>query len=191
MHRQPVLGADSGGGINPLRTHYQCVFEKAALTRKAGRADKHRCIKTCVAKGWKGAGDMRMPKETIDREMFAPCGMNCTVCYKHVAHKNSCAGCLKNDNGKPGHCRLCKIKDCVQGKKLRYCYVCPNYPCPRLKNLERSYNVRYRASLVENGLFVKLNGLDAFMELQKEKYACPRCGGIITVHDRVCSECKK
>ena len=25
---------------------------------------------------------MKMPKESIDTIMFAPCGMNCLVCYK-------------------------------------------------------------------------------------------------------------
>lgn len=31
---------------------------------------------------------MQMPKENMDTVMFAPCGMNCTVCYKHCYHKN-------------------------------------------------------------------------------------------------------
>lgn len=31
---------------------------------------------------------MKMPKENIDTTMFAPCGMNCLVCYKHCYHKN-------------------------------------------------------------------------------------------------------
>jgi hypothetical protein len=26
---------------------------------------------------------MKMPTEKIDTAMFAPCGMNCLVCYKH------------------------------------------------------------------------------------------------------------
>lgn len=42
---------------------------------------------------------MKMP-EKIDISMFAPCGMNCKVCYKHCYHKNPCAGCLNSDKGK-------------------------------------------------------------------------------------------
>ena len=30
---------------------------------------------------------MKMP-DTIDADMFAPCGMNCMVCYKHCYHKS-------------------------------------------------------------------------------------------------------
>ena len=61
---------------------------------------------------------MKMPTENIDTSMFAPCGMNCKVCYKHCYHKKPCAGCLNSDMGKPEHCRKCKIKDCVKDKKL-------------------------------------------------------------------------
>lgn len=69
---------------------------------------------------------MKMPKENIDTVMFAPCGMNCMVCYKHCYHKKPCAGCLNSD-----------------------------------------------------------------MEKQKEKYTCSQCGGIISIHDRECSECQE
>lgn len=40
---------------------------------------------------------MKMPTEKIDTVMFAPCGMNCLVCYKHCYHKKPCAGCLNSE----------------------------------------------------------------------------------------------
>ena len=67
---------------------------------------------------------MKMPKENIDTTMFAPCGMNCLVCYKHCYHKKPCAGCLNSDKGKPEYCRKCKIKDCIKDKGLSYCFEC-------------------------------------------------------------------
>ncbi|MEK8193793.1 DUF3795 domain-containing protein [Clostridioides difficile] len=133
---------------------------------------------------------MKMPKEPIETIMFAPCGMNCMVCYKHCYHKKPCAGCLNSDIGKPEHCRKCKIKDCVHEKGISYCYECSEYPCKLIKNLEKSYNTRYRASLVANSLFVKENGLKAFMVQQKETFTCPICDGIISIHDSECSECQ-
>ena len=90
---------------------------------------------------------MKMPKEKIDTAMFAPCGMNCLVCYKHCYHKKTCAGCLNSDMGKPEHCRKCKIKECIKGKGQSYCFECPDYPCKLIKNLEKSYNKRYRQAL--------------------------------------------
>ena len=134
---------------------------------------------------------MKMCKENIDTNMFAPCGMNCNVCYKHCYHKKPCAGCLSSDTGKPEHCRKCKIKDCIKEKALSYCFECSEYPCKLIKNLEKSYNKRYQASLIENSCFVQEQGLDCFMKQQKEKYTCPKCGGIISIHDKECSECQE
>ena len=134
---------------------------------------------------------MKMPKENIDTSMFTPCGMNCLVCYKRCYHKKPCAGCLNSDKGKPGHCRKCKIKECIRSKELSYCFECSEYPCKQIKNLEKSYNKRYQASLMENSEAVRQLGLKIFMEEQKEKSTCPKCGGIISIHDRECSECQK
>lgn len=134
---------------------------------------------------------MKVTNNDIDIKMFAPCGMNCKVCYKHCYHKNPCTGCLNSDKGKPEHCRMCKIKDCVNLKEITYCYECLEYPCKLIKNLEKSYNKRYRASLIENSILVKEHGLKVFMKEQKEKYTCLKCQGIISIHDRECSECQE
>ena len=80
---------------------------------------------------------MKMP-ETIEPGMFAPCGMNCKVCYKHCSHNKPCGGCLSSGLGKPGHCRSCKIKDCMREKGCAYCYECGDYPCKRIKGLEKA-----------------------------------------------------
>ena len=69
-----------------------------------------------------GESLMKMPMK-IDTEMFAPCGMNCMVCYKHCYTKKTkqpCGGCMVESKGKPEHCRKCKIKDCVQSKGITY-----------------------------------------------------------------------
>lgn len=131
---------------------------------------------------------MKMP-ETIDNVMFAPCGMNCLVCYKHCYHKKPCAGCLNSDKGKPEHCRKCRVKACVLEKEIRYCFECGEYPCKPVKSLEKSYNTRYHASLMENSRRVKELGLAAFMAQQKQQFSCPDCGGVISLHDAECSEC--
>mgnify|MGYP000968736332 CR=1 FL=1 len=63
---------------------------------------------------------MHMP-DAIPENMFAPCGMNCMVCYKHCTVCKSvrpCAGCLNGDEGKPRHCRACAIRDCCREKGL-------------------------------------------------------------------------
>ena len=90
---------------------------------------------------------MKMP-ERISPSMFAPCGMNCQVCYKHCDHKKPCAGCLNQDQGKPTHCRACKMKDCVQARGCSYCFECPEYPCKQIRNLEKSYQLTKKKELM-------------------------------------------
>lgn len=132
---------------------------------------------------------MKMPHGVLSPHMLAPCGMNCMVCYKHCDSPKPCAGCLNSDAGKPEHCRKCAIKDCVREKGHTYCYECGEYPCKRLKSLEKSYQTRYHASLMENSKMARELGLTAFMARQKERYTCPNCGGVISLHEGVCTEC--
>ena len=44
---------------------------------------------------------------------------------------------------------------------------------------------------MENSEFVRQFGLEKFMDMQKEIYTCSQCGGIISIHNRECSECQK
>lgn len=132
---------------------------------------------------------MKMP-EKIEPGMFAPCGMICLACYRHCYHKKPCAGCLNSDFGKPEHCRKCKIKDCAKEQKLTYCFECSSFPCKQIKALEKSYLTRYHTSLAENSNIVREQGIVEFLKEQREKYTCPECGGIISIHDGECSECQ-
>lgn len=134
---------------------------------------------------------MKMPEKTIETAMFSPCGMNCKVCYKHCDSKTPCAGCFNNSSVKPKHCQKCKIKECLTSKPFTYCFECPDYPCQHINRLEKNYKRRYQTSLVDNSLFVKEHGLEEFMKRQKAIFTCPKCGGIISLHDRICTECKE
>ena len=132
---------------------------------------------------------MKMPLK-IKNTMLAPCGMNCMVCYKHCYTKKPCLGCLLGDLGKPEHCRKCNIKDCAKTRGYTYCFECADFPCKLIKNLEKSYNKRYDESLIRNSLTVKDKGIDAFMVSEREKWICPCCSGVISLHDGECSECQ-
>jgi hypothetical protein len=140
-----------------------------------------------------GISLMKMPLK-IDPEMFAPCGMDCMVCYKHCDTKKTrqpCGGCLIESRGKPEHCRKCNIKACVQSKGFTYCFECSDFPCKLINNLENSYHKRYEESLVENSIVVKEQGLSSLMAMHVRKYHCSDCGGIISLHEKTCTECGK
>lgn len=123
-----------------------------------------------------------------DPAMLAPCGIFCAVCYRHLG-KNPCGGCGAA-HGKPAHCGTCQIRSCAGERKLSNCFMCGEFPCKHIKSLDKSYRKRYNASLVENGLAAKEMGVTAFLAGQQRLYTCGVCGGVISMHDGICSECK-
>ena len=101
---------------------------------------------------------MKMP-EKIDTIMFAPCGMNCKLCIKHLSENNPCPGCLIDSPNKTKKALKCKIKKCLETKRVKYCGRCSEFPCNKIM-LEDSIN-----------------------------WKCESCGGIISIQEHVCSEC--
>jgi predicted amidophosphoribosyltransferase len=43
--------------------------------------------------------------------------------------------------------------------------------------------------MIENGLRIKAIGSKRFLLEEKQKWMCAQCGGVISLHDRICSEC--
>lgn len=133
---------------------------------------------------------MIMP-EKISPTLFAPCGMNCLVCYQHCFHPKPCPGCTQDGTGKPRHCRQCAIAACAKEKGLDCCFACALFPCQRLKTLDQRYRRRYRVSLIENGETARQVGVAPFLDQQRQRYLCPACGGVISLHDQMCSVCRR
>ena len=136
---------------------------------------------------------MEMPNN-IDNKMVAVCGMNCKVCYKHLAvgkYAKSCNGCKFQDETLPNSCRNCKLVDCANKTKVDYCYECELFPCKLIKNLDKSYIKRYNVSLAVNSMNIKEKGIEKFLQEEKRKWTCKKCKGIISLHDKLCSNCFK
>ena len=126
--------------------------------------------------------------------MIAVCGMNCKVCYKHLAigkYTKPCNGCKFQDKTLPNSCRNCKLVACANEKNIDYCYQCELFPCKLIKNLDKSYIKRYNISLIENSMIIKEKGIEEFLKKDKEKWTCKDCKGIISLHDKICSGCLK
>jgi hypothetical protein len=133
---------------------------------------------------------MIMPKK-IEGYLFSPCGMNCMVCYAHLKDKKACPGCLGSEENKPDRCKKCEIKSCASGKNITYCFECKEFPCKSISNLEKSYVKRYKTSLIENSNHAKALGIAEFQKRERKKWLCKGCNGVISIHDGICSECKK
>jgi hypothetical protein len=123
--------------------------------------------------------------------LIAPCGMNCSLCMAYLREKNPCPGCRGDDAGKPITRWQCKIKTCeiLQRQGFKFCFPCQEFPCARLKHLDKRYQTRYGMSMIENLDTIQNRGIRKFLASERARWACPECGGTICVHNRYCYDC--
>ncbi len=127
----------------------------------------------------------------MKEELIAPCGMNCGICMAYLKQKERCLGCRADDAGKKVTVLRCFIKNCetVRKNESGFCYECAEYPCKKLKHLDKRYRTKYHTSMIKNLENIRENGLAAFIEEEKERWRCPKCGGVISCHRGYCFEC--
>ncbi len=126
-----------------------------------------------------------------DLTLIAPCGINCSVCRAHQRERNPCPGCRAPDASKPKTRVICKIKTCqtLRQRTLEFCSACEQFPCAPVLHLDKRYRTKYAASPVENLLTIKKIGLEKFVRKEARKWACPRCGETLCMHDPECPSC--
>lgn len=133
-----------------------------------------------------------MKKIDVDLNLFAPCGVDCSLCYVYLGMRKNgvkCVGCLNGDVGKPKHCKTCRIKQCITDKKISYCFECETFPCQKIKSLSNSYEKGYHMNLIERGFVAKESGIENILLDDKTKFTCRNCRGTISLQDNICSEC--
>lgn len=123
--------------------------------------------------------------------LAAPCGMNCGLCLGYQREKNKCAGCNSDSFNKPNYCIKCSIKNCefLLKRGAKFCFSCDNYPCKRIKNLDKRYRNKYGMSMIENLSKIKEIGVRKFVKLENQRWTCSKCGNIICVHRENCLIC--
>lgn len=133
----------------------------------------------------------------LKEELIAPCGMNCALCVSYQARENNlrqkgfakkyCAGCRPRGQ----NCTFLQ-KQCARigSGEIRFCHECANFPCPRLKALDKRYRARYHLSLVENLVMIQARGMDRFLAQEAAQWRCPQCGGMICCHTGLCLSCE-
>jgi len=137
----------------------------------------------------------RKAKTTISTNLIAPCGMNCRLCLGYIRKENTCPGCRivdNQDSQKSKYRKKCKIKNCefIAKGKIKHCSKhCNNYPCARLKQLDKRYRTKYGMSMIDNLNMIDEFGIRHFIQNQKEKWICSECGELICVHKPTCLSC--
>ena len=133
----------------------------------------------------------------MNEELIAPCGMNCELCIsyqfmvndfnKKGFHRKYCPGCIPRGQ----NCLFMKSHCDLVGKGLvRFCYECFDFPCKRLKSLDKRYRDKYNMSMIENLRFIKEKGMVEFLTKEADKWKCPDCGSVISCHAGECLKCK-
>ncbi|MGD1044821.1 MAG: DUF3795 domain-containing protein [Bacteroidota bacterium] len=123
--------------------------------------------------------------------LIAPCGMNCGICMAYLREKNKCPGCRRADTKKPITRIRCKIKTCTifRTGKAKYCFECGDFPCDRVKQLDKRYRAKYSMSMIENLEYIRDYGIRKFLKNEDIRWTCRKCRGKICVHDGFCIEC--
>ena len=133
------------------------------------------------------------PKQKIKAAMIAPCGMNCGLCLAFQREKNHCAGCRGPQDQVFNYCSRCVIRNCrfFKTSTKKYCFSCPQYPCTRMKQLDKRYRTRYKMSMFENLEEIKQSGIRKFIAQENKKWLCRYCGSLLCVHRKACPACGK
>jgi hypothetical protein len=125
--------------------------------------------------------------------LIAPCGMNCGICLAYLREKNHCHGCRELDKNKKPTRWKCVIKNCkiIKNNNWKFCSdKCGEFPCKRMKSLDKRYRTKYDMSMLENLGYIKKNGIRKLVKKEEKRWRCPKCGGVICVHRKKCSSCE-
>ena len=133
-------------------------------------------------------------KMLFTKEMIAPCGLDCSLCMFAHAKEKPCLGCNVDSDSKPAFCASwCKIIPCEKRVKNGYefCDECPDYPCEDMMERETRYTTAYplKESPMQNLKDIRTMGMEAFLEQQRKRFTCAKCGGPICIHNGICRDC--
>ena len=124
----------------------------------------------------------------MNTKLLAPCGINCAICKGYLREKNRCPGCrnLVPEKVKDRYIRKCIIKNCskLAKTKSKFCYECADFPCKRMKDLNKRYVTRYNYDTFKTLENISDKGVRKIAQELSKKYSCP--GGTICVHDGKC-----
>ena len=82
-----------------------------------------------------------------------------------------CAGCKPTDKSCSHLKKYCKNKAIYE---IDYCYECSDFPCGKLKKLDKKYRERYNMSMIDNLENIRDKGIDVFLKQQEKKYQAKR-----------------
>jgi len=125
----------------------------------------------------------------LDSNVIGFCGVFCGGCPSY--HAMNCHGCRSEvKNQKRISKWKCRKRLCCLEKKVYSCGNCSEIlGCKIRKPLITSYIQKYKLDLDQNAKNLATTGADKWLIEQIAKYACSKCGGVISPYDLHCIQC--
>ncbi len=79
----------------------------------------------------------------------------------------------------------------MAGADAAFCFECARYPCSQIDRIDARYRKNFNMSMKENLECIKSKGIGKFIKEQYRKYRCPKCGGLISIHNGKCFNCDR
>ena len=116
----------------------------------------------------------------MKEKLIAPCGMNCALCMAYIGKKIDinkkgfkrmyCEGCIPRGKNCLHMAKSCEL---LKNGEVRFCFECENYPCKRLKALDKRYRTKYHLSMIENLELYKTAWDEGFSRERGEQMELP------------------
>ena len=138
-------------------------------------------------------------KERFD----AYCGIYCGACPILVANMKGevekkaaewemnaeeivCGGCKSEVNA--AYCTDCVMRLCARDRGFEFCVECEDYPCNTFETFQRD-RFPHHTLITENLGAICERGAPTWLEEQKKRWSCPKCGTSSTWYEEECHEC--
>lgn len=131
------------------------------------------------------------------------CGLFCGACDVLLANKANqleemaklenmsvadlrCHGCKSVVNAV--YCIDCDMRLCAIKKKIEYCFQCDDFPCARLQDFNND-RCPHHSVVLNNLNIMKNKGVEQWINQQKTRWSCTKCGCAFSYYMKNCSNC--
>jgi len=166
VSRREFLGATSAG----LATAGCCMLCRQSLAAESGT-----------------------PGQARKAVYYSACGIYCGGCPTLIEsekadtpEKVKCLGCL-SEKISPEEAK-CDLRLCAKERSIQACSLCKDYPCEKTKKFFAETNV-WKVEMAKNLGIIKQKGLAKWLEEQKVRWTCPKCGRRASYCDKKCGNC--
>ncbi len=107
--------------------------------------------------------------------------MNCGICRAFLREKDPCHGCRHAEKNMPVTRANCKMRTCTK-RTGSFCCQCPEFPCDRLRIMDKRYRTKYGMSEIENLEIIRKEGIRKFVAAERKRWISDK--GVFCVHDK-------